>query len=411
MTFNPLSEKGIPVADQFRSWNDLLVEPIDRAPADPYTRSRIILMNGAEVESITFSHQFHRHTDNRALREALSMSRRADQLQQKTINWLLPGDLTPLETTIGYEQVAVDLTSWVARHEPDPQLKLALDFALLEDFDHLYRYANLYELINGRNAAELTQSLTEITPGRPTIFHHTDPLDVIRPHFETHSVDPLSRMHVMTIVAAEQQTMNYYMNHGPGFMDPVARALYAEIAQVEEQHVTHYGSLLDPLDSWLSQLVFHELNETYLYHSMYLQETDERIRRIWELHRDMEIGQLHAACELLKTYEGRDPEEILPPSLPETPITFETNKDYVRSVLEATVDLRQDGPGYAEVDDMPADHRLFAFQAIANDGSVPSNEVIRLNVEASGRDYRDETEGPSPVIDLRDPVGAQGATS
>jgi hypothetical protein len=411
VTFNPLSEKGIPVPDQFKSWNDLLLDPIDRAPADPHTRSRIILMNGAEAESIMFSHQFHRHTDNRAVREALSMSRRAEQMQQKTINWLLPGDLTPLETTIGYEQVAVDLTSWLARHEPDPQLKLALDFALLEDFDHLYRYANLYELIDGRNAAELTQSLTEITPGRPTIFHHTDPLDVIRPHFETHSVDPLSRLHVMTIVAAEQQTMTYYMNHGPDFMDPVARALYAEIAQIEEQHVTHYGSLLDPLDSWLSQLVFHELNECYLYHSMYLQETDPRIRQVWELHRDMEVGQLHAACELLKTYEGRDPQEILPPSLPETPITFETNKDYVRSVLEATVDLRQDGPGYAEVEDMPAGHRLFAFQAIVNGDSVPSNEVISLNVEANSRDYRDETEGLNPVIDLRDPVGAQGAPS
>src|SRR4051812_26387754 len=184
MTFNPLTEKGIPVTEQFRSWSELLVDPIERAPDDPHTRSRIILMNGVEVESIMFSHQFHRHTDNRPLREALSMNRRADQLQQKTINWLLPGDMTPLETTIGYEQVAVDLTSWLARHEPDPQLKMALDFALLEDFDHLYRYANLYELTNGRNAAELTQSLTEITPGRPTVFHHTDPLDVIRPHYE-----------------------------------------------------------------------------------------------------------------------------------------------------------------------------------------------------------------------------------
>src|SRR3954452_7972298 len=165
MAFDPLSEKGIPVEEQFLAWNEMLLDPVDASTADPYTRSRIILMNGIEVESVMFSHQFHRHTDNRALREALAMNRRADQTQQKSINWLLPGDLTPLETTIGYEQVAVDLTSWLARHEPDPQLKMALDFALLEDFDHLYRYANLYELSNGRNAAELTKSLTEITPG------------------------------------------------------------------------------------------------------------------------------------------------------------------------------------------------------------------------------------------------------
>ena len=61
-------------------------------------------------------------------------------------------------------------------------------------------------------------------------------------------------------------------------MEPIARGLYTEIAQIEEQHVTHYESLLDPLDSWLKQLVFHEYNEVYLYWSMLQQETDTRIK-------------------------------------------------------------------------------------------------------------------------------------
>ena len=39
----------------------------------------------------------------------------------------------------------------------------------------------------------------------------------LRPHFVTQTVHPLSRLHVMTVVAAEQQTLNYYMNHGPDF--------------------------------------------------------------------------------------------------------------------------------------------------------------------------------------------------
>ena len=157
-------------------------------------------------------------------------------------------------------------------------LKQALDFALLEDFDHLYRYANLYDLLDGKDAAELTDSLTEIMPGRPTIVEHRHPYDDVRGHYETHTVDPLSRMHVMTIVAAEQQTMNFYMNHGTDWIEPIARGLYAEIAMIEEQHVTHYESLLDPLDSWLKQLVFHEYNEVYLYWSMLQHEEDPRIK-------------------------------------------------------------------------------------------------------------------------------------
>jgi hypothetical protein len=402
---NPLDQKGMPVEDQLRSWSDLNVEPYDKDAVDPYTRTRVILMNGTEVESILFSHQFARSTDNLEIIQALALSRRIEAQQQKVVNGLNPGDQTPLETTIGYEQVAVDLTSWLARHEPDPMLKQALDFALLEDFDHLYRYANLYELLDGKDASALTGSLTEITPGRPTILEHRHPHDEVRGHFETHTVDPLSRLHVMTITAAEQQTMNFYMNHGSDWIEPIARGLYAEIALIEEQHVTHYESLLDPLDSWLKQLVFHEYNEVYLYWSMLQNESDKRIKRIWEEHLDMEIGQLHAACDLLRRYEGVEPEEILPAALPDTPLTFEPNKAYVRGVLAEQVDLRADGIDYVWDADLPEDHRSRRYRAVVNAGGAPSEQVIEQNRSAQGREYRDETEGENPVPALRNPDG------
>ncbi|MFG3417951.1 hypothetical protein [Micromonospora sp. NPDC047730] len=46
----------------------------------------------------------------------------------------------------------MDLTARVARMEPDPYLKQAYEFGVLEDFDHLYRYANLFEMIEHRKA-------------------------------------------------------------------------------------------------------------------------------------------------------------------------------------------------------------------------------------------------------------------
>jgi hypothetical protein len=402
VSLNPLEEKGIPIDDQFRNWSELNTQPYDKEAVDPYTRVRAILMNGIEVESIIFSHQFSRQTDNPEIREKLAVGRRIDAQQQKAVNGLHPGDQTPLEDTIGYEQVAVDLTAWLARHEPDPLLKQALDFALLEDFDHLYRYANLYELIDGKDATALTDHLTEITPGRPTIVEHRHPVDDLRRHFSTHTVDPLSRMHVMTIVAAEQQTMNFYMNHGSDWIEPIARGLYAEIAMIEEQHVTHYESLLDPLDSLLRMWVFHEYNEAYLYWSMLQQEVDDRIKALWELHLNMEIGQLHVACDMLRKYEGVEPEEILPPALPDTPVNFEPNKDYVRQILAEQVDLRADGPDYVPVDDLPSDHRYFELQKTVNADGAPSETVIDLNREANGREFRDETEGEHPIADLQE---------
>jgi hypothetical protein len=229
-------------------------------------------------------------------------------------------------------------------------------------------------------------------------------MDDIKGHYSTHTVDPLSRLHVMTIVAAEQQTMNFYMNHGTDWVEPIARGLYAEIAMIEEQHVTHYESLLDPLDSWLKQLVFHEFNEVYLYWSMLQQETDKRIKRVWEIHLDMELGQLQAAADLLRRYEGVEAAEILPAELPETPVSFEPNKEYVREVLAAQVDLRTDGLDYVDANDLPSDHRYFAYQETVNAGGAPSEQVIDQNRDSQGRDYRDETEGPNPIADLRQPA-------
>lgn len=63
-----------------------------------------------------------------------------------------------LETTIGYEQLAVELTAMLAMREPDKRVKAALDFALLEDFDHLYRYADLLDMEHGVHAETLSEN-------------------------------------------------------------------------------------------------------------------------------------------------------------------------------------------------------------------------------------------------------------
>jgi len=400
--FNPLEHDGMPVENQIRPWRELNVEPYDKNSIHPYSRSRIILMNGIEVESILFSHQFARHTDNPDIKRKLALSRRIEAQQQKAINWLSPGDETPLETTIGYEQVAIDLTAWLARNEPDPYIKQTFEFGLLEDFDHLYRYANLYELIAGKRAEELTRDLTEIMPGRPTAVEHRNPVDDVRRHYDRHTVDPLSRLHVLTLVAGEQQTMNFYMNHGPDFMEPIARGLYLEIAEIEEQHVTQYESLLDPLESWFEQLVHHEYNECYLYHSFFEEETDDRLKRLWELHLDMELGQLQVACEMLRTYNGIDAEEILPPALPQ-PTRFQENKEYVRGVLASQIDLRADGADYVPVADLPPGHRSLDYMERVNDGWVPTEEVID-DARRDGGEYRRELLGEHPVPSLRSPA-------
>jgi hypothetical protein len=401
MAFNPLAEKGIPIDKQLRNWSELNVQPYDKNAIDPYTRCRVIALNGIEVESVMFSHQFARHTDNPDIKRMLALTRRIEQQQQKVVNWLTPGDESTLEVTIGYEQVAVDLTSYLARSEPNPYMRQSLEFALLEDFDHLYRYANLLDLLEGKKAHEITKSLTEIMPGRPTIDEHRHPFDDLRAHYEKHTVDPLSRCHALTITAAEQQTMNFYMTIGNRYVEPLARGLYQEIAMIEEQHVTQYESLLDPAESWFQQEVFHQFNECYMYYSFMTEEVDPRLKAIWELHLNQEIEHLRLACEMMRKFEGVEPEEILPASLPE-PTRFQENKQFVRDVLASQIDLRTEGTQYIPLDQLRPDALYFTYQQQVNgDGPVPSEQVIDEHVRAQGSDYRDQTEGPHPVEQLR----------
>jgi hypothetical protein len=190
------------------------------------------------VAAIMFSHHLARHRPDQDVRRQLAYTRYIESQQQHVVNWLLPGTASALETAIAYEQVAVALTAWVARMEPDPYLQQAYEFGVLEDFDHLYRYANLFELVERRKAEKVVDALTEVMPGRPTVVQHRHPYDNVRDPYDRMTAAPLSTLHALTITAAEQQTMKYYMNVGPQYMEPVARQLYQEIALIEQEHVT-----------------------------------------------------------------------------------------------------------------------------------------------------------------------------
>ena len=345
MALNIFDNKGVPPERQRFTWRDMVQQPISKLDDDAYTRVRIILMNGLELEAIRFSHGFARM--HRELRPLLAELRRIEQHQATTVNWLLGADHSPLETTIAYEQVAVDVTAGVAMREPDAYLAQTYRFGLLEDFDHLYRYSALLDRLEGKDANNILQSYTDILPGRPTAVEHRHPLDDLREPYDRRTAQPLSKLHALTIMASEQQTHNYYMNIGPLFSDPMARLLYAEIASIEEQHVTQYESIIDPDESWLEKWVLHEANEVYNYQACASQEGNPRIRALWERFLDYELGHLHAAIGAFQRLDGREVAEILPATLPD-PIPIASQREFVREVLSREVDLRARGTRFVD---------------------------------------------------------------
>lgn len=404
---NPFEIKPEKIDSSFRDWKTLYQKAYDKHEVDPYTKVRIILMNGTEFEAQWFQHQFARHCVDNDLRRELALTRRIEQQQQKAIASLKPADENLLEHTIGYEQVAVDLTAIMAQNETDAYVKAALDFALLEDFDHLYRFSDLLEMEQGIEGERLVGGYTEIMPGRPTVSEHRYPYDDVRRRGDDKTASLLTRLHTCIITGAEQQTMNYYMNGGAFHPTELGRKLFTEIAMIEEQHVTQYESLMDSSATWLEQLLFHEYTECYLYYSAYSEETDQNVKALWERHLQQEIAHLHKAKELLMKYEGKDWQDVIPggafPKLLCFNCNIENNKAYVRNILKNTVNNTAILEEYTPVSELPDSFRFFKHNDCVNGctADVASHKVIGEYITEFGEDYRFE-ETPHPVPELRD---------
>jgi hypothetical protein len=383
MALDILKEKGTRLEDQQFDWRDLVRAPISKLNDDAFTRVRVILMNGLEVGAMRFQHALS--SCDRELRLPLARIRRVEHFQQTMVNWLLPPDQSILETTIGYEQVAIEVTAHVAQNEPDPYLAQVYRFGLLEDFDHMYRFAAMLDRLEGKDANAILQNYTDILPGRPTREEHRAPQDDLREPYDRKTAHPLSRLHALTITHAEHQTHDFYMNAGPMYSDPAARMLYAEIAAIEEQHVTQYGSLQDPSESWLEKWLLHEAMEVYNYHSCMRSEDNPRVKAIWERFTDYELGHLHFVMDLFRAREKRDPEEFLPRELPD-PIRFQEHRDFVRGTLAAEVGLRAKGTGFVPAREEGAES--LAYRQRLNGQGSPSEIVSDGYAWAPGTELR-----------------------
>ena len=402
--FNPFEERPMSIEKTFMNWCMMDPKPYNKYDTDPYTKTRIILMNGTEFEAQWFSRNFSRHCDDNDLRRELALTRRIEQQQQKRISCLRPRNETILETTIAYEQLAVDLTAVLAKMECDCNVKNALNFALLEDFDHLYRYSNLLDYEYGTDPQKLVGGYTEIMPARPTISEHRHPVDSIFKHVCNKKSDLQTILNINIITAAEQQTMNYYMNVAPLYSNSdLGRRLYQEIGMIEEQHVSQYESLKDTNATWLEDLLMHEYTECYLYYSCMQTECDRYIRRIWEECFIQEIAHLHKAKELLWKYEKKDWQQVIPNGNFPSVLQLGPNIEYVRNIIATTTGNTQRKECVVPLKDLEDCAPFFYYQSVVNNNvpNVASHVTISKRILNKGMDYRYEV-AKHPIKTLED---------
>ena len=395
MTFNPLKEKGMPLEKQLRNWHQIVGNPYKKQLVDCYTRTRQILMNGIEVEAWGFKHQFNRFMANLDFEDRANISRlgRIENQQQMTCNWLSPANQSVLETTLGYEQVAVDLTAWLAQNEPDKYVKETFDFGLLEDFDHLYRYAQFAYMTEGVEPNDIVKGQTDVIVGRPTQHHHNCNGLRLRKHYDKTTASPQTKINILTVLSGEQQTHNFYAEHGFMYGDHVLRETYAEIKDVEEEHVTMYESLIDPSETMFEKALLHEFTEVCNYYTCLEDEVDDNIKKYWEIFLEIELGHLQIIAEIFKKYEKRDPEEVIGSEII-IPCRFNSQKAYVQKILEKEVQKRlaPEGKYYNSMDDIPKDWASYPVQKRVAEISAPSENCISIAEIYHDRDIVEASE-------------------
>jgi len=343
MALNILQERGTPIDQQVFSWRERVQPAHPKAPEDPFTRVRAVLLAGVESRGQCFSRTCA--AANPELREPLARLRATEARQQKLLVWLDPSEQTPLERSLEFEQLAIEITASLVLAEPDPRVARAIRSGLVEDFDHLARYAAFMLRVEGRSANALIQSHLDLLPGSGGAW---EPGGAMRPapaSYDRRRAAAATKLNVLSLVAGEEQTHDYFMTIGPMFAERGARQMFADIASVERRHVAKYASLADPDETWMERWLLHEAAEAYSYWSCLESETCPRTKRIWERFLDYELGHVQFVAELFKEIEGRDPAEVLPGSLPE-PVHYGDHWEFIRDVLHEAYPLH-DGEAMA----------------------------------------------------------------
>src|SRR5690606_19016508 len=236
--------------------------------------------------------------------------------------------------------------------------------------------------LEGRAANNVWQGSTVSVPGSPTGVEQPHPPEDVRSPCARRSAPASCTVLAANITAFATQTHAYCFNTVPLCAFPMPRGLYAEIASIEEQHVTQYGCLQDPDESPLEKWLIQEATEAYLYRSCAESEPNPRSRAIWERFLDYELGHLQLARKLFEDHERRDAAEVLSstPAL----LKFQSQRDFVRQVLDQEVGYRVIGTEFNSAGN--ESERTLGYRASINADGSPSQAV------AAGYRWRPGTE-------------------
>lgn len=107
------------------------------------------------------------------------------------------------------------------------------------------------------------------------------------------------------------------------------------------------------------------------------------------------------AADMLKKYEKKDWQEVIPDGNFPQLLTLHENKAYVRDILANTVQNTSKKEEYVDVASLSSDADFFKFQKAVNEPveEVPTHIVIQSYIDSKGEDYcYQDTDHPVPAL-------------
>jgi hypothetical protein len=300
--FDPLDHPGLPVDRHGRHWHELDVSPVDARATDPYTRHRISAMEALETAAARFDRQLTWRTPDPDARRSVGSLGQSAAVRRRHVAALQPLAESAPETATWRERAALDLVTWVARSESDRDRSQAYRRQAWWHLDRLRSYAELADLAGFGWADRIVREVDDLWPASAT--HRPAP----------RRTDPDPRRTDPGPLAPAEQPMS--LVH-----DWAVRAARARLAPPSGATTRPAG------DSW-DRLMVHECANCYLYYSFLTEESDRRVRPLWELHLQMELAHLRAVADLVRRHAGRDPREVVGSPLPE-PVRWAANPLYL----------------------------------------------------------------------------------
>jgi hypothetical protein len=154
--------------------------------------------------------------------------------------------------------------------------------------------------------------------------------------------------------------------------------------------------MLNPKESLLEKLLICEAAEVWNYAGCLEQESNPRVRAIWERFLDYELGHFQVALQLFKDLEKRDPAEVLGEGKLPPFIQFQSQREFVRRVVEQETHLRKDGTEF--VDEAQEGKSSVEYRAAINAAGSPSETVSATYRWTPGTELmRQGEQEPAPV--------------